>query len=424
METLRFLMVTTFYPPYHLGGDAVHVQYLSEALAERGHEVHVEYSPAAFVVKRPTTDTPDVGHVGTVQLHPVSRPRQFSSPLGAYLLGDSRAAGKVHERIVRETKPDVIHLHNISLLGLGVTACAGDRPLLYTAHDYWFRCPRSDLLKRGRTPCESPSCLSCMILSHRLPPVWRGADVAARMHGVQCVIAPSRFMKRLATESFACPTVHIPNFVPDENPNGAVAPAAQYFLYAGVLERHKGLLELADAAPQYHGTKRIVLVGRGSLEKRLRERSARPGSQMDIRPWADRRTLSALYREAAALVMPSTCLENAPLAGIEALCWGTPLLTTSRGGVPELLHGGLAGTAFEPDADGIAQALDTFDTIPDTAPLRKAARKAYELHHCPAAYLGRYLALVRALLSGKRQGLADPTMGINPSSGQTAIQEA
>ena len=46
METLRFLMVSTFYPPYHLGGDAVHVQYLAEALAERGHEVPVQFYPA------------------------------------------------------------------------------------------------------------------------------------------------------------------------------------------------------------------------------------------------------------------------------------------------------------------------------------------------------------------------------------------
>ena len=39
METLRFLMVSTCYPPYHLGGDAVHVQYLAEALAEPGKAI-------------------------------------------------------------------------------------------------------------------------------------------------------------------------------------------------------------------------------------------------------------------------------------------------------------------------------------------------------------------------------------------------
>ena len=34
---LRFCMVTTFYPPYHFGGDAVFVHRLAQALAEEGH---------------------------------------------------------------------------------------------------------------------------------------------------------------------------------------------------------------------------------------------------------------------------------------------------------------------------------------------------------------------------------------------------
>ena len=42
---LRFCMVTTFYPPYYFGGDAVFVYRLSEALAELGHHVE-ECDPA------------------------------------------------------------------------------------------------------------------------------------------------------------------------------------------------------------------------------------------------------------------------------------------------------------------------------------------------------------------------------------------
>ena len=51
METLKFVMTAAFYPPYHLGGDANHVRYLAEALSAQGHEVHVEYSPAALALK-------------------------------------------------------------------------------------------------------------------------------------------------------------------------------------------------------------------------------------------------------------------------------------------------------------------------------------------------------------------------------------
>ena len=56
MDTLKFLLTSTFYPPYHLGGDAVHVSYLAEELVKRGHEVHVLHSLDAYIIKRGHTD--------------------------------------------------------------------------------------------------------------------------------------------------------------------------------------------------------------------------------------------------------------------------------------------------------------------------------------------------------------------------------
>ena len=37
---LSFCMVTTFYPPYHFGGEAMYIYRLSNELAERGHRGH------------------------------------------------------------------------------------------------------------------------------------------------------------------------------------------------------------------------------------------------------------------------------------------------------------------------------------------------------------------------------------------------
>ena len=46
-ERLSFCMVTTFYPPYHSGGEAMYIYCLSNELARRGHRddpSHVEGS--------------------------------------------------------------------------------------------------------------------------------------------------------------------------------------------------------------------------------------------------------------------------------------------------------------------------------------------------------------------------------------------
>ena len=52
METAKILMVSTFYPPYHLGGDAIHVKYLADELSKAGHEVHVIHSLDAYNLKK------------------------------------------------------------------------------------------------------------------------------------------------------------------------------------------------------------------------------------------------------------------------------------------------------------------------------------------------------------------------------------
>ena len=41
MSPLRFCMITTFFPPYAFGGDAVFIYRLANMLARRGHEVAV-----------------------------------------------------------------------------------------------------------------------------------------------------------------------------------------------------------------------------------------------------------------------------------------------------------------------------------------------------------------------------------------------
>ncbi len=47
---MKFCMVTTFYPPYHFGGDALYVYQLSQHLVQMGHHVEVIHCRDAFNV--------------------------------------------------------------------------------------------------------------------------------------------------------------------------------------------------------------------------------------------------------------------------------------------------------------------------------------------------------------------------------------
>ncbi|MFQ5693996.1 MAG: glycosyltransferase, partial [Nitrospinota bacterium] len=295
-------------------------------------------------------------------------------------------------RLVEDVQPDVIHHHNISLLGRGVVSKGQADRTLYTAHDYWLRCPRSDLYKYGRYPCDAPTCGRCALVSRRIPQPWRYSRGWKGLEGLDWVIAPSAFMRAAIEGEVACPVAVIPNFAPDPNPGVRIFPPDEYYLYVGVYEPHKGLPELVSAIEAFEGGARFVFVGRGSLERRLRKLAGRR-DDVDVMGWLQSSRLGPFYRGARGLILPSQSYENSPLSAIEALSWGTPLLVSKRGGLEELVQEG-AGLAVEPTTAALRAGLDRFeaDGMPESS--RQPARSTYEARHHPVRYLERYMTLI------------------------------
>src|SRR6266480_4894837 len=77
---LHFCMVTTFYPPFHFGGDALNVYRLSQALAERGHRVDVVHSIDAYRLHHAADPEIPFEHHANVTVHPLkTRPAPASA---------------------------------------------------------------------------------------------------------------------------------------------------------------------------------------------------------------------------------------------------------------------------------------------------------------------------------------------------------
>src|SRR4029079_4122059 len=164
-------MATTFYPPYHYGGDAIHVYRLTNALARRGHRVTVVHSRDAHTLFQPRPPLGDYPNEPGVTLRALGEHAKLA-PVVTYLTGKPGLYASRLKEIFAEPF-DVIHFHNPSLVGGPGALPYGDGVKLYTLNEYWLVCPMHVLMRYNREPCEQPHCLRCSFSFGRPPQLWR-----------------------------------------------------------------------------------------------------------------------------------------------------------------------------------------------------------------------------------------------------------
>lgn len=346
METKTFLMTSSYYPPYHIGGDATHVKYLSEELVKLGHEVHIMFSIDAYRYKRPgfRATLKEVEESNGVILHPLQSPMGKAEPYLTYLTGNSQYVKTKFKNLLNEIKPDVVHHHNIFFLGYDILRKQGNYINLYTAHDYWLICQRYDLMRYGHNECDKRSCFLCALHARRAPQIWRnGKEFKNAIENIDTIIAPSSFMKRELVKLLPLKSnvVYVPNFVPVHPLNIKKSEYSNYLLYVGVLERHKGICELVKAFKD--STKldtKLVIVGKGSLKKKITDYIVENNLERKIiiLGWVSNEMLTSLYKDAVALVIPSIWAENCPLVALESISHGIPIIASNVGGLPEIIE--------------------------------------------------------------------------------------
>ena len=140
----------------------------------------------------------------------------------------------------------------------------------------------------------------------------------------------------------------IPSFAPDApapdtGSGDTTSPPAPYFLFAGRLERLKGL---DDVLPLFTGGRvdaDLLVAGTGEHEPELRALAGdSPRVRFLGRVPADE--LARLYAGAVAVVVPSIGYETFGVVIVEALHAGTPVVARRLGPFPEIV--GDAGELF------------------------------------------------------------------------------
>jgi glycosyltransferase involved in cell wall biosynthesis len=293
-----------------------------------------------------------------VQRHELRSALKSLSPLLTQQTGRPLLKGKTLSEVLRLRAYDVIHFHNISLLGpkiLSIVPPRGQAVKMYTTHEHWLVCPTHVLWKFNRAPCEKPECLRCTIQAKRPPQLWRYTGLLNRMAAhIDQFLAPSRFTARMHAErDFRQPIAYLPNFVDRTDQdwlNPAPRPqATPYFLFVGRLERIKGLqtlIPLWARVPQYD----LLVVGTGTYELELRAMAARNPRIKFLGP-LPQRELGALYHHAIACIVPSITYETFGMISVEAFSRKTPVIARDLGALPEVVQDSGGGFVYRTDEE-------------------------------------------------------------------------
>jgi glycosyltransferase involved in cell wall biosynthesis len=395
---MRFLMATSFFPPHHFGGDAVYVRQLVDALRQRGHEADVVCCYDAYRISGGQVDLEAAEEDDTVVR--LASPFGKLSPVITHLTGDpglKRAA----LRSIFERDYDVVHFHNVSLIGgPGVLPMSRAPLTLFTAHEHWSVCPTHIFWKNQSKACDKKECFSCQIRSGRPPQLWRYTSLAANaFKSVDHIFAPSAFTKGALEEGgILRPMSILRLFAPKAYEQVALdSPELQpTFLFVGRVTKSKGVAELVRLFAQ-RPAYRLQIVGDGDLLEELRE-SSKDMTNVEFLGRQSRAQLPALYRRATAVILPSLAPESFGLATIEGFTQGTPAIVRDAGGAGEVIRETGAGFVYKTDAEALA-AIDKLATDADCrSRLGAIARESFLRLYTEERHVDAYMAHIADML--------------------------
>ena len=406
---LRFCMITTFYPPYNFGGDGIFVHRLSNELARLGHKVDVIHCRDSYRLLAHRAPAQTYTNHPNVTVHSLRSRFGALSPLVTQQTGSPLL--KVDAiRAILSSGFDVIHYHNISLIGGPKILEYGRAIKLYTMHEYWLVCPMHTLFRFNRAACTHADCLLCSLMYGRPPQWWRYTGLLKRaVRHVDAFMAPSRFCKDAhLRRGLDAPIIHLPLFVPAATSTPQPADASPeeaghlpYFLFVGRLEKLKGLHTLLPVFQRY-ARARLLIAGTGGDEQNLR-RLAEGCNRIEFLGQQTAEQLRILYREATAVVVPSICYETFSLAAIEAFQQQTPVVVRNQGALPELIRESGGGLVYDTN-EQLHAALDRLlDRPEERRRLGESGHDAYMRQWTAEAYMARYFGLIDEL-AARRPG--------------------
>lgn len=386
---------------YGSGSTGRIVAGLKQLLEKRGDTCVAAYGRGDTQDK----DTYKIGSLWDMYVHGILT--RITDRTGFY---SKKKTKKLIEKI-EESKPDIIHLHNLHGYYLHVPTLfdylkKSDTPVIWTLHDCWpFTGHCAYYTKAGCGKWKS-GCSHCP--EKKVYPASKLLDNSLRNYGDKkaaftgvknlTIVTPSAWLAGEVKQSF------LKDYQVQVLPNGIdttlFCPTQGDVREKYHLGDHKLLLAVANQwtarkgyedylALAVHLPEEYQLVMVGLTEAQIK---ALPENIVGIGKTENAQELAQLYTESTAL-LNLTYEDNFPTVNLEALACGTPVITYRTGGSPEALDGNIGIVVEVGDLDAVQKAIFQAQLLQRDKCVQ--AGKEYDTK----VRLGKYLDLYDTILS-------------------------
>ena len=351
---LHIAMLSAEYPP-RWGGMGSTVYHLSAALVELGHRITV-------ITRDGGGKALEQQGVNIREVKWLYAPMAFTKSYGKYALSDLK---KLHS----QDPVDVVHLHcpMISWTESQFKECKKNvAPIVSSLHGSWLG--ERDGLRTAAQQKEAavwanPNDLAILLTAGHYAKFERAA-----VNGSDICVANSHATKEDFLERYSppadwnCQVIHWGVDTEMFHPSGeAKDTETNQILAVGRLAARKGYGSLLRAFAQVNQKKpetKLLIVGRGSLKKRLVKQAKRLGISSSVRidsgmPFDK---LAEEFRNADLVVYPSY-YEGQGLIPLEAMASGTPVATVNHGPLPEMVDDSVGALFTMADTDSMSNAI-------------------------------------------------------------------
>ncbi len=331
------------------------VYHLSAALVELGHRITV-------ITRDGGGKALEQQGVNVREVKWLYAPMAFTKSYGKYALSDLK---KLHS----EDPVDVVHLHcpMISWTESQFKECKQNvAPIVSSLHGSWLG--ERDGLRTAAEQKEAavwanPNDLAILLTAGHYAKYERAA-----VNGSDVCVANSHATKEDFLERYSppadwnCQVIHWGVDTEMFHPSGeAKDTETDQILAVGRLAARKGygsLLRAFAQVNQKNPETKLLIVGRGSLKKRLVKQAKRLGISSSVRidsgmPFDK---LAEEFRNADLVVYPSY-YEGQGLIPLEAMASGTPVATVNHGPLPEMVDDSVGALFTMADTESMSSAI-------------------------------------------------------------------